>query len=80
MTHAEPIHTIVRNSKQAVHDAAIVHRARGIIARSLDILRESQPGTFLGVRRHAEFADGATSVAAPEPVSEAIPEGSGRPA
>ncbi|WP_157113414.1 hypothetical protein [Bradyrhizobium embrapense] len=55
MAPANPI-SAVRNL--AAGDAAIVDHARLVIARSLEILRECQPGTFLGGQRCKETSCG----------------------
>lgn len=55
MAPANPI-SAVRNL--AARDAAIVDQARSVISRSLEILRECQPGTFLGRQRRNESSCG----------------------
>jgi hypothetical protein len=69
MMQVSPRHTI-RTSSLAVRDAVILNRARTVIAQSLQILRECQPGTFLGDRRHGGHS-AAGSRASDDPTSTA---------
>ncbi|KWV57041.1 hypothetical protein AS156_03495 [Bradyrhizobium macuxiense] len=60
------------SSSLSAYDEAILANARMAIARSLEILRNSQPGTFLGHRRHGTSARDAQEPADGDGASRAM--------